>query len=82
MSDDRRAFGSIPKDEAEIARQEGIVIYKLLRQKYKDSSTSDYDMILNTLCVSLICLIKTSCPPDNYPYMFQIIHKILQENLK
>ena len=78
---DRRSFGELPEYANDAALTVGRDLFKALRERYPNRDDADYDQIMNTLCVSLICLIRSSCQRDNYPLLIQVVHKILSKNL-
>jgi hypothetical protein len=72
----------ITKDETEIANDEARYIFGYLRKKYCNDSTSDLDIVLNSLCFALLRLIKLSVAPDDHEAMVKIITDILMKEVK
>lgn len=76
----KRAFEPTTDDENAAYLQCGIGIYKQMKIfciKHK----LDEDFILNSLCVSLVCLIKNDVDKDQEKEFLQLIHRILSKNL-
>ncbi len=78
---ERKAFQNLPHEENPHHLENGIRIYKELKEKYPQECNEDLDSILNSLCCALICLIKISVDPDNRRNVLQLIHIILSKNL-
>jgi hypothetical protein len=78
---DRRAFAPVNEEENKIALDEGIRIYKELLEKFKCTDEKGCDLMMNTLCSSLICFLRVHVPPDNMGMLLQVIHKILVNNV-
>jgi hypothetical protein len=75
-------FTNITDDENKISEQEGFKIFGYLRKKYGNNSVSHIDIILNSLCAALVRHGKCFVAPEDYGKYFDLINKILKNNLK
>ncbi len=75
------AFEDIQEECNKLARDAGIEIYTQLRTQFPEESMRDYDIILNSLCMGILCLIHSKVNPDNRAVLVQIVHKILMKNI-
>lgn len=81
MGPGRNAFQKTPQEENEVCLREGTEIFKKLQEKYPPTNQVNLDIILNTLCCSLICLLLSSVERDNRRIMIQVIHQIITKNI-
>lgn len=80
-SDNRKVFQHLPVEENPQFLEDGLRIYKEMKDKYPKSSIEDLDNILNGLCVSLVILIKENIAEDNRNQALQLIYKALSKNI-
>lgn len=74
------AFDDLSVDSNQTAYKLGLEIYKELQKQYPDKTTEHLDLILNSLCMALICLIHQNVDKEDRPVMIQLVHKILTKN--
>ena len=79
---ERKAFGPIPSEDNKIIAQESIRILRELILKFGDKNDQALDFVMNILCGALVNLAIRYVPPDDYPYIVQIMHKIITENTR
>lgn len=65
-----------------IVKEEGSRIFKELRKKYSNDSTRDLNIILNTLCYSLIISAKKIFDEKDYGLFIELVKEALDENLR
>jgi hypothetical protein len=58
----------------------GLRIYENLKAEYPDKTNNALDLILNSLCMALTCLIHEGMEKDNRAIAIQMVHKILTDN--
>ena len=73
-------FEDLPKEFNDISREYGINIYKELRKEFPEDTPKDLDLILNSLCMALICVIRLHSHKDNWNTMIQLVSKIITKN--
>lgn len=71
----------ITKNENETANQEALFIYGYLRKKYCNDNVKDLDIVLNSLCFSLIRMIHLHVGSKDRAAMIQIINNILRNGI-
>jgi len=81
MNTERKCFGDLLQDENLKAFRIGKEIFFKLKQLYPENNVQNLDLILNTLCASLVCLIAHAVNKDNYSISIQLVHKILTRSL-
>lgn len=54
----------------------GIKLFHFLNRELQN----DRDLILNTLCCSIACLLHAAVDKDDRPVVIQLVHKILTKN--
>lgn len=72
----------ITNQETEIAQGESLYIYGYLKKKFCNENTKDLDIVLNSLCFSLLRLMKANVSKEDRKYFIEIIIKILNKNIK
>ncbi len=77
----RKSFEDLPVKENPHFAEDGLMIYKLMREKYSKNDVESLDNILNGICASLSILINTHVGKNDQPYLIQIIHKVLIKNI-
>ena len=80
MSLNRKSFQELPENENLQFERDGKEIFILMKTKYPHPTVEDLDNILNGICASLTCLMRSSVHKDDYKYIIQLIHKILTQN--
>jgi hypothetical protein len=78
---ERKSFQDLPGDENPQFLEDGLSIYKMLKDKYPNQSVEDLDNILNGICASLIILMKNQVAKDNHKNFIQLVYKVLTKNL-
>ncbi len=79
---DRKSFEYLPGDENPHFIEEGIRIYKELRNKYPGNNEIDLDNVLNGLCAALIVLMRENMPKSDHKYFLQLLYKIISQNIE
>lgn len=69
------------KEESKPYFENGFRIYDDLKQKFGCDTPEALDAILNSLCVSFIVLILKHINHDDYEKFFNVIYKIIRENV-
>lgn len=77
-----KCFGPISDDQNATSLVEGKRIFLELAGKFGLDTTESCDLVMNSLCFAMVCMIMKRMHPDNYGYGLQLIHKILKENLE
>ncbi len=72
----------ITEEETDISNQEARYIYGYLRKKYCNDSVHDLDVVLNSLCFSLLRMIHMHVEPRDRMAMVGIINQILQNGIQ
>lgn len=72
----------ITNEETEIAQGESLYIYGYLKKKYCNENMKDLDIILNSLCFSLLRLMNQNIDKNDHKYFIELIIKILKKNIK
>lgn len=81
MSIKRKPFQNLPANENPHFTENGLKIYQELKKKYPKHNDEDLDNILNSICASLIILVKNNVNTDNHKQFLQLIWKILNQNI-
>lgn len=81
MKNKRRSFQDLPAHENPQFSEDGIEIYRKLREKYPSNSDEDLDDILNGICAALVVMVRNNVEKSNYFSILQLIYKILHKNL-
>lgn len=58
----------------------GVKVYRELREIYPDKSIEHLDMMMNTLCMALVCLFHQNVAKDNRAILIQVVYNILMNN--
>jgi hypothetical protein len=58
----------------------GQAVYKMMKQKYPKCNMQSLDIIMNSLCCTLICLRNENVRSENYKKWNRMILNILDEN--
>lgn len=74
------AFKDLDENKNNISFVTGAEIYANLRKRFPEESMEHYDLILNSLCMALTCLIKSKVKSDHRLVFAQLIHKIITNN--
>lgn len=77
----RKPFQNLPGEENPQFLENGLAIYKLMRKMYPANTNEDLDNILNGLCAAITILMENNVARDNRPYIIQLVHKILTQNM-
>lgn len=77
----RKSFEDLPAKENPHFAEDGLMLYKLMREKYPENDIAAIDNILNGICASLSILMNTHVGKDDRPYVIQLIHKVLTKNI-
>jgi len=78
---ERKAYQDLPGSENPHFYENGLAIYKMLRNKYPNNTDEDLDSILNSLCASLVCLIRQNVNKDDWKILLQLVYNIININL-
>jgi hypothetical protein len=84
MSYERKSFQPSIQSDNEIYLHNGKEIFFALKDKFPidgEKCQENCDIILNSLCASLICLLHSAVDKDNRKQIIQLIHKILSQNV-
>ena len=73
-------FQNLDDNSNETAYKLGLSIYQELLSKYPERTEKDLDVMLNSLCMALTCLIRQSVAKDNRNVIIQMVHKIITQN--
>jgi len=71
----------ITDEETKIAHEESAYLFGYLRKKYCNDNVHDLDIVLNSLCFSLLRMMHSNVRPNDRSIMIGIINKILQEGI-
>lgn len=73
----------ITKEEDEICNEESRYLYGYLRKKYCNDNVHDLDIILNSLCFSILRLAKIHVDDKDRKYFFEkIVFRILKQGME
>lgn len=73
----------ITLDENEIANKEAIYLFGYLRKKYCNENIKDLDIVLNSLCFSLLLLIHHNVGQKDRKYFLDsVVMEILKNGIK
>ncbi len=77
-----KCFGPLGGPENTTSTIEGKRVFMELAEKFGLDTNEGCDLIMNSLCFAMVCMLMKRMNPDNYPYGTQLIYKIIKENLE
>lgn len=81
MTEKRRPFCDIPKEESDMASHVGKATLETLFEHFGAKNDKSCDLVCNSLVAALIYFIKLTSEPDDYPIVMQLIHTNIKNNL-
>lgn len=81
MSNQKLMEIDITQQETKIANEEAAYIFGYLRKKYCNDNIHDLDIVLNSLCFSLLRMMHSHVRPKDRAMMIGIINNVLEKGI-